>query len=138
FPQGPIYFSLIVAFVTTVLTGHRRVAWATIVVGWVSFLWLGVVIGTRDTPSLAAALGLASWLLVLATTTDVVRMRRERSAEAARLRAEEQRVRASEERLRIARELHDVVAHNLSLINVQAGSALHLIHEHPENAEGAL
>jgi signal transduction histidine kinase len=138
FPQGPIYFSLIVAFVTTVLSGHRRLAWATIVVGWVSFLWLGVVIGTRDTPSLAAALGLASWLLVLATTTDIVRMRRERSAEAARLRAEEQRVRASEERLRIARELHDVVAHNLSLINVQAGSALHLIHEHPENAEGAL
>ena len=42
--------------------------------------------------------------------------------------------RASEERLRIARELHDVLAHNMSLINVQAGVALHLIDERPEQA----
>jgi signal transduction histidine kinase len=138
FPQGPVYFALIVAFVTTLLTGHRRVAWATIPVGYVSFLWLGSLIGTNDAPTLPGALGLAAWLLVLATTTEIVRIRRERTADATRARNEEQRRRASEERLRIARELHDVVAHNLSLINVQAGSALHLIHEHPENAEGAL
>jgi signal transduction histidine kinase len=138
FPQGPIYFSLIVAFVTTLLTGHRRVAWASIAVGYVSFLWLGALVGTKEAPSLAAVLGLGAWLLVLATTTEIVRIRRERTAESARARSEELRLRASEERLRIARELHDVVAHNLSLINVQAGTALHLIHEQPENAEGAL
>jgi signal transduction histidine kinase len=40
--------------------------------------------------------------------------------------------------LRIARELHDVLAHNISLINVQAGVALHLIDERPEQARGAL
>jgi signal transduction histidine kinase len=46
--------------------------------------------------------------------------------------------RAEEERLRIARELHDVLAHNISLINVQSGVALHLLDERPEQARTAL
>lgn len=65
-------------------------------------------------------------------------MRRDRAAEAERLRKEETRRRASEERLQIARDLHDVLAHNISLINVQAGVALHLIDEKPEQARTAL
>ena len=40
--------------------------------------------------------------------------------------------RASEERLLLARELHDVLAHNVSLMNVQASTALHLFDEDPE------
>jgi signal transduction histidine kinase len=138
YPQGPVYFSLIVAFCTTLLAGHRAVAWATIASGWVTFLWLPPLLGTGDGPSWAAALGLAAWLLVLATTTEIVRIRRERAVETRRAREEEERLRTRDEQLRIARELHDVVAHNLSLINVQAGTALHLIHERPELAESAL
>jgi signal transduction histidine kinase len=42
------------------------------------------------------------------------------------------------ERVRIARELHDVLAHSLSQINVQAGVGLHLMHKQPELAEAAL
>ena len=45
---------------------------------------------------------------------------------------------ASEERLQLARELHDVLAHNVSLINVQASTALHLLDERPERARTAL
>jgi signal transduction histidine kinase len=46
--------------------------------------------------------------------------------------------RASEERLGIARELHDALGHHLSLINVQAGVALHLDQELPVQARSAL
>jgi signal transduction histidine kinase len=59
-------------------------------------------------------------------------------AERARARAEQERRQASEERLRIARELHDVLGHHLSLINVQAGVGLHLMDNHPEQAREAL
>lgn len=43
----------------------------------------------------------------------------------------------TEERARIARELHDVVAHRLSAIAVQAGAGLHVLHEDPERARTA-
>jgi signal transduction histidine kinase len=45
--------------------------------------------------------------------------------------AEETRRRAGEERLRIARELHDALGHQLSLIKVHAGMALHVDQELP-------
>ena len=45
---------------------------------------------------------------------------------------------AGEQRLELAQELHDVLAHHISLINVQAGVALHLIDEQPERARPAL
>lgn len=44
----------------------------------------------------------------------------------------------TDERMRIARELHDVVAHNMSLIAVKAGVANHLAAQHPEETRDAL
>ena len=138
YPRGPIFFSLIVAFVTAVMSGHRVTAIAALVVGYVSFLWLPDLVGTESSPGWGAALGLGAWLLVLLTVSEIARSRRERARELERTREEEARRRASEERLRIARELHDVLAHNISLINVQAGVALHLVDEQPEQARTAL
>ena len=138
YPRGPIFFSLIVAFVTAVMSGHRVTAITSLVVGYVSFLWLPDLVGTESSPGWGAALGLAAWLLVLLTVSEIARSRRERARELERTREEEARRRASEERLRIARELHDVLAHNISLINVQAGVALHLVDERPEQARTAL
>jgi signal transduction histidine kinase len=51
---------------------------------------------------------------------------------------EEARRRVGEERLRIARELHDVVAHTMATINVQAGTAAHVAGSRPEVATEAL
>ncbi|MEV6603415.1 sensor histidine kinase [Kutzneria sp. NPDC051319] len=45
---------------------------------------------------------------------------------------------AEEERLRIAREVHDVVAHSLAMINVQAGVGAHVADRRPEEAKQAL
>jgi signal transduction histidine kinase len=136
--RGPIFFSLIVAFVTVVNAGHRAVAWVSIVVGYFAFGWAETWFGSEPAPGWPEALGLAAWLLVLATGTEIVHIRRERSAERAHSAREEQLRRASDERLRIARDLHDVVAHNISLINVQASVALHLGDELPEQADTAL
>ncbi len=138
YPMGPIFLALIVAFVTTVMSGHRGAAIISLLVGYPSFLWLPYLVGTEPPATLAQALGLAAWLLVLLAGAEIARSRRERALELAHTRAEEARRRASEERLRIARELHDVLAHNISLINVQAGVALHLMDERPEQARTAL
>ncbi|MFY1634160.1 sensor histidine kinase [Solwaraspora sp. WMMB335] len=59
-------------------------------------------------------------------------------AEQRRLSEERQRRRASEQRLLIAAELHDVLGHHLSLINVRAGVGLHLMDRDPEQARAAL
>jgi signal transduction histidine kinase len=138
YAHGPIFLGLIVAYVNAVRYGHRVVAWASLPIGWVTFLWLPELFGTRSGPSVAGAVGLAAWLLVLGAVTELVSARRQHHAELARTAAAESRQRASDERLRIARDLHDVVAHNISLINVRAGVALHLIDEQPEEARVAL
>jgi signal transduction histidine kinase len=137
YPGGPVYAALIVAFATAGTTGHRRAAWISLLLGYVTFLWVAPLIDGNGAPSLGAVLGLAAWLLVLGISMETVRIRRERALETARHHEEEQRRHASEERLQIARELHDTLAHNLSLINVRAGVALHLLHEQPGPPQAA-
>jgi signal transduction histidine kinase len=62
----------------------------------------------------------------------------ERLALAEREREEAAQRRAEQERLRIARDLHDVVAHTLTTINVQAGVAAHLVDRDASHARDAL
>lgn len=138
YPRGPIFLGLIIAFMSAVMSGHRTGAIVSLVVGYPAFLWLPSLIGNESSPMPAQALGLAAWLLLLFAVAEIARSRRERAHDLARTQAEEARRRASEERLRIARELHDVLAHNISLINVQAGVALHLMDERPEQARTSL
>jgi len=138
YPRGPAGFpALIFALVSAVLAGRRAFAWGILAVGYVGFTMLPPLLG-QESWNVGRALGLAAWLLVLGTGAEIVRTRRERQAELAHVQAEEARRRASEERLLIARELHDVLAHNISLINVQAGVALHLLAERPDQARPAL
>jgi signal transduction histidine kinase len=130
FPGGPVWLPLIIAFFTAHLEGHRVASSVTLAVGWIAFAFVAPLARGNDI-TVAGAAGLAGWLLVLLAAAEVIRTRRVSRADAARRQA-------GEERLRIARELHDVLAHDISLINVQAGVALHLIDERPEQAREAL
>ena len=138
YANGPIWILMVVAYVTAVLRGHRLAATITAVVGFAIFPWLDHLIRDRPAPSVAALAGLAAWLLVLFGAAELLRIRRERGAEAVRMREEEALRRASEERLRIARELHDALGHHLSLINVQAGVALHVNEDLSDAVRGSL
>jgi signal transduction histidine kinase len=139
-PSGawPANLSLIAAFFLAAASGHRHAAWAVIAVGYLSSVWLApLAFGNRGV-SLTFALALGGWLAVLVIAAEVVRLRRERAADARSARAIDARRRASEERLQMARDLHDVIGHNISLINVQAGVGLDLMDTQPEAARAAL
>ena len=76
---------------------------------------------------------------------DAVRSRRtiertaaQREVERERRARDDSERRLADERLRIAREVHDVVAHAMVAINVQAGVAAHVLHKRPGQAETAL
>ena len=138
YPKGPIFLALLIALFQAVLTGHRRAAIASLVIGFIGFPWLGYAIGREPVPHWGEVAGLAAWLIALLAITELVRSRRDRVREMAHTHAEELRRRTTDERLRIARELHDAVAHSMSLINIQAGVALHLMDDEPEQARGAL
>ena len=123
--------------------GGRRAG----LIGLASSIAMFVAVALLNVPDLggsdlaeACALLLAAWAL-----GEVIRSRRAEQSE--RLRAavqeaataREQSARAVvEERLRIARELHDVVAHSMSLIAVQAGVGAHVIRSDVAAAERAL
>jgi len=137
YAYGPVTISLVVAVFANVLIGHRAAAWLAAAVVY------GLHFATRETFrdeawSWVSLVAVGAWVLLVLVVAEVVRVRRDRTIEGRRARAETARRQANEERLRIARELHDVVAHHMSLINVQAGVALHLLDRKPEQAQTAL
>ncbi|WP_040686174.1 sensor histidine kinase [Nocardia vinacea] len=141
---GPIFVSLVIAFISAAIVGSRWWTYPLAPIGYLALLWpLPALVGHPADPWLA--FGMIAWLGVLVAIAEGIRQRqavlvaRRQRAEAARRDEEAQRERrASEERLAIARELHDVLAHSLSLINVQSSVALELFDKKPEQAESAL
>lgn len=135
YPWGPVFIPLTIAIGAAVLAGYRLLAWISCAVMYGFIVWGSYYLGgAGHRPGLASAIGNTAWPLLILIGAEVVRSGRERAASAARSRAELARRQASEERLRIAQELHDVLAHNISLISVQAGVALHLMDERPGQA----
>jgi signal transduction histidine kinase len=107
-----------------------------------------VVLGLSGSPGLddvAGMLGVVGYFA--AVWAIAVAMRNRRAAADARVREADERAEAerqstarvlAEERLRIAQELHDVVAHSMSVIAVQAGVGAHVLDDRPEEAKAAL
>ncbi len=130
-PGNTVVLIPMVALVELADRGNRRsTVWMAIIV--VPCVLVSVAPFADDGAELfsVTARNLALCELALAVG-DVMRSRRE-SVE------EEGRRRLGDERLRIAREVHDVVAHAMVAINVQAGVAAHLLDRDPAQAGRAL
>ena len=138
YPNGPIWLPLVIAYYTAVACGHRLTAGIAAVAGFAVFPWLDYLLRHRPGPPAIALVALAAWLLVVLGAGEGMRFRRERAAQAARIKAEEEQRHASEQRLRIAQDLHDSLGHYLSLISVQSGVALSLNQQLPSQARDAL
>ncbi|MFF4622992.1 sensor histidine kinase [Nonomuraea jabiensis] len=141
--DGPVVILPFVNLYTAAEKGHLT---AAIAIGAASLLGMGLgeTSGVRHVEN-SLFLMIAGWEVAAVAFGSVTRSRRlylqaveQRALEAEHGKEEEARRRASEERLRIARELHDVLGHNISMINVQAAAALHGLKKRPEDAETAL
>jgi signal transduction histidine kinase len=134
--DGPPYIAFAFAIGSAIVRGARVWAWAAIAASWVGTLVLGFSIGISWQPY--RVLGISFGILLIVAIAEGFRTRSERYAAAmARVSARRQSE-VQAERVRIARELHDVLAHSLSQINVQAGVGLHLLERQPEKAADAL
>ncbi len=129
--------AFVLYWIAATTPGTRWVPTAKIGVACVLLLLGGLLVGSSGW----VANGVVIYLMGLALTGmawTVGQAVRERRSYVARL-ARQLAVRAvAEERLRIARELHDIVAHNVGLIAVKAGVANHIIATRPQEAGDAL
>ena len=144
-PGGLCTIAVGVALYSVADAGHRRTGIGAIVAVVGGFLTIGVVFGRGHVIDLITALWFAGWLVASLVLGETTRSRRayleeveQRALDAERSREDLARRRAGEERIRIARELHDVLAHRISMISVQSGVGAHLMDRDPDQARAAL
>ena len=140
YPWGPVFVPVVAVLATVLLSGSaarsRIIAWSGAAAAIVA---VAVANALRDEPApfvllfVAAAWSCAALFAAGAARERASRIRLQRRAE-----DERELAAVTAERLRIARDLHDVLAHSLSAINVQAGVGLHLLDREPEQARAAL
>jgi signal transduction histidine kinase len=135
---GWAHISFIIAFFAAATAGKRYSAWLVLAICFAWTIWLAPLIYGYVNPPVTDALLLAGWTVAVVIAAEAYRFRAERVAATRASRQTEQRRRQSEDRLRVARDLHDVIGHNISLINVQASMGLDLIDSQPEQARAAL
>lgn len=136
FAHAAIAPATMVALFTVAAEGNRR---RTMLVGAAALTFAGTglfVVPHRHAPSALAAVGVVGWILAALVAGEAVRLHRayiseviHRAERAELSRDDEARRQVAEERLRIAHDLHDLLAHSITVIQVQAGVAAHLLAE---------
>ncbi|ARJ05093.1 hypothetical protein GCM10010988_01400 [Cnuibacter physcomitrellae] len=124
------------AIVLALARGARVWTFASVAGAWLAGLAGLSLIGEEWPPPRLVATTVG--LIVALGAGEFLRTRRLRIRERQLLWQRRREDAAAEERVRIARELHDVLAHSLSQISVQAGVGLHLLDAQPELARSAL
>lgn len=132
----PPYIALGFAIVSAMVRGARMWAWISVGTAWLATLVWALAIGVAWHPLRIA--GVTLGILIVFGIGEGLRTRREQFAEYRRIAADRRSSELQAERVRLARELHDVLAHSLSQINVQAGVGLHLMESQPQKAADAL
>lgn len=108
---------------------------------------LGIMLGVKFGEGMTEgteALRISGWIVAFLLVGVIVRVHRqyvasvvERAERAERTREEEARRRVAEERLRVARDLHDLLAHSITLVGVQTSVAAHVLHADPDRLDRA-
>ncbi|MEU8250290.1 histidine kinase [Nonomuraea sp. NPDC048916] len=129
------------AVYAAVRAGHRTVTVAASVTMLAALPFAALVSGLHNTgEAFAQARGALeiAWLVAAGAAGEALRQAERRAEEAERTREETARRRADEERLHIARELHDSLTHQISIIKVQAEVAVHVARRRGEQVPEAL
>jgi signal transduction histidine kinase len=132
-----VVIPMVALFDLALSTDRRRSLWMGLVS--VPCVIISVIPFASGFSELASVVVRNVALVLLAIAAgDVLRSRRVSAQRLVETAEQETLRRVGEERLRLAREIHDVVAHAMTAINVQAGVAAHLLERDPGQAYGAL
>jgi signal transduction histidine kinase len=142
YPEGIEFLPILIALLLVTQQGKWPWAVAVAAINGGALIAADVLGGpalSGDTIPAVIAMTTAVLLgLWLRARSDLIAEASHRAEQAERTKEEEARRRVDEERLRIAREVHDTVAHSIATINVQAGTAVHVLDKRPDQARETL
>ncbi len=144
---GIVSLSIVSTLVALFTLAYERGRGEAVAAGGATLVVILLSVGLGSSSSLASLLLFQNLALIVAVTLagyalnarqQLVAEAEARAAEAERTRESEASRRVEEERVRIAREVHDITAHSLSAVSIQAAAAERMIDVDPEGAREAI